>query len=142
MQFLALALVTATCYGGYYFFIGAASQGIHRILGAVILQVVAALMGVALLVFLKCTGVQFTATKGGFAFACAAGIAVGLAEITSFVLYARGAPITFGTPIIVGVSTLVAGILGVLFLKESLHLPHIIGAVLIVAGAIVMTSAK
>lgn len=106
------------------------------------MQLAAALMGVALLVFLKCTGVQFTATKGGFAFACAAGIAVGLAEITSFILYSRGAPITFGTPIIVGVSTLVAGILGLLFLRESLHLPHIVGAGLIIAGAVIMTSVK
>ena len=141
-QFLALALVTATCYGGYYFFVGVASQGIHRILGAVILQVVAALIGIILLIFLKYNGTHFNATRHGFFFACAAGVAVGLAEITSFVLYSRGAPVTFGTPIIVGVSALVAGILGVLFLKESLNIVQVLGALLVIAGAVIMTVAK
>jgi uncharacterized membrane protein len=104
--------------------------------------VAAAITGIALLVYLKCTGVQLTASKQGIVFACAAGIAVGLAEITQFVLYSRGASVTFGTPIIVGISIVVAGILGVAILRESLQLPHLIGAGLIIAGVVVMTTAK
>lgn len=142
MQYLPLALISASLYGTYYFLIKAASKDIHQILGAVVLQVVAALTGVVLLGVLKFSGTHFTSTKHGFALACGAGIAVGLAEITSFILYSRGIQVTVGTPIIVGASIIVAGILGVLMLKESLQSSQFVGALLIIAGVIFITSTK
>ncbi len=45
MSWIALAVLTAFFYGVYNFFIKIASGSIHQIVGAVILQVVAALVG-------------------------------------------------------------------------------------------------
>ncbi len=45
MSWIVLAILTAFFYGVYNFFIKVASGSIHQIVGAVILQVVAALVG-------------------------------------------------------------------------------------------------
>lgn len=49
MNWIVLALITATCYGAYNFFIKVSSGHINQIVGAVILQIVAALLGGAFL---------------------------------------------------------------------------------------------
>jgi bacterial/archaeal transporter family protein len=53
MHWLILLLLTALFFGFYNFFIKLSAGHIHEILGAVILQVIAALLGGAALLYLK-----------------------------------------------------------------------------------------
>ena len=62
---LTLAIITAASYGLYNFFIKLSSGHIHQIVGAVILQVVAALLGLGILLYLYLKGEAFLVTQKG-----------------------------------------------------------------------------
>jgi transporter family protein len=66
--------------------------------------------------------------------AALAGVALGLGEILSFVIYARGIPVAVGNPLIVGGSLVVTTGVGIALLHEALSGWQIAAIVLIAAG--------
>ena len=134
MNWITLAIITAFSYGAYNVFIKIASGHINQIVGAVILQIVAAMLGGVLLVILKMTNASLTISQKGVVYAVLAGLFVGLAEITSFFVFSKGVSASVGVPIIIGGSVLVAAMLGLFFLKESLSPMQYLAIALIVAG--------
>ncbi len=126
--------LTAGLYGLYNFSIKLASGGIHQILGAVILQVVAAAVGGTILTMLRFTGQPLEATPKGILWAIVAGAAVGLAEISSFYVFSRGLSATIGIPLIIGGSVVAGFVLGWIFLKEPVSILQIGGVLLVVLG--------
>ena len=139
MNWILLAVLTAFCFGLYNFFIKVASGSIHQILGAVILQIIAAVVGGGLLIYLKWIGQSFAVTDRGIAYSVLAGVAVGLAEILTFVVFSKNIPASVGTPIIIGGSVIVTALLGWFFLKESLTGIQILAILLIVSGVGLLT---
>jgi bacterial/archaeal transporter family protein len=139
MSWLPLALATAVAFGAYNVFIKIGSGKIDQVLGAVVLQVVAALLGGGYLAYLKLSGRELAVSGGGLGFASLAGVAVGLAEILTFVVFARGAPVALATPVIMGGSVLVAALVGVALLGERVGLSQVAG-ILLVAGGIALLS--
>lgn len=140
MNWVLLAILSAFFFGAYNVFIKAASGHINQILGAVILQIVAALVGGIILLVIKMTHGSFEISQKGVWFAVFAGITVGLAEITSFYMFSKGVPASTGIPIIVGGSILVGALLGLLFLKETINPIHYIAILLIIAGVVLLTT--
>ncbi len=140
MHWILLALLTATFYGLYNFFIKIASGQIHQIVGAVILQVVAALLGGLVLVYLRVTGASLNISATGARWAVLAGVFVGLAEITSFYVFSRGVSASLGIPVIIGGSVVVGALLGALFLRESLDLVSLAAIALIVSGVAILAT--
>ena len=134
MSWLPLALACAVAFGAYNFFIKVGSGKIDQVLGAVVLQVVAALLGGAYLLYLKVAGRDLSVTAAGLGYAALAGLAVGLAEILTFVVFSRGAPASIATPIIMGGSIVIVAALGTLVLRERVALPDALGILLVVAG--------
>lgn len=134
MQWIYLALITACFYALYNVFIKLASTHIHEITGAVILQVVAFILGAAWLIYLKMNHVHTEITTQGIGLAVLAGIFVGLAEIFSFIVFSKGVPASAGIPVIIGGSVLIAAIIGFLWLKESFTLTNMLGIILIIGG--------
>ena len=128
------ATFTALLYGLYNFSIKVASSGIHQIAGAVILQVVAAAVGGTILIVLRLSGQPLEATPKGILWAVIAGVAVGLAEISSFYVFSRGLSATIGIPLIIGGSVVAGYVLGWIFLKEPVSILQIGGLLLIVLG--------
>jgi transporter family protein len=128
----------ATSYALYNLFIKKASSSIDPILGGVLLQFVAALIGTALLLIQTATGSSSSSTmkvsKMGLVWSVAAGAAVGAAEILSFVISGKGVPATQSIPTIVGGSILVGTVLGVVWLRERLTMKGWMGVLLIAAG--------
>ena len=139
MNWLPLALLTAFAYGLYNFFIKVASGSINQIAGAVILQVVAAGLGVLLLLYIKLTNQPVLLSQKGILYSCLAGFFVGLAEILTFFVFARGVPASLGTPVIIGGSVLATALLGVLVLKEYLSPVQVLAIGLIVAGVALLS---
>jgi len=95
------ALVCALCYALYNIFIKKGSASIHPVLGGVILQLVAAVLGAVLLSVLcvKEGGVEDLNYDGaGIQWAIAAGLAVGSAEILSFIVSGMGVQATQSIP--------------------------------------------
>ena len=129
----ALIAVAALMFGLYNVFIKLSADHIQAVLGAVVLQFVAAFMGLAWLLYLMAT--QSTSpnfTGRGITIAALAGIAIGLVEILTFVVYGRGLPVAVGNPLIIGGSLLVTTGVGVLLLREVLS-PLQLGAIGMIA---------
>lgn len=131
---LPLALLTALCLAGYSFFIKLAASHLPPAVGAVVLQLVAAGLGAAWLLRLRLQGQLLPISGKGLGLAALAGLSVGLAEILTFAVFRRGVPASVGTPVIVGGSVLLAALLGLVGLRETLTLPQAGGLGLIVAG--------
>lgn len=134
MHWIFLALMTASFYALYNVFIKIASGSIHGVAGAVILQIVAAALGGLLLAYLWWRGVSFEITTSGVRWAILAGVFVGLAEISSFYVFAKGIPASTGIAVIIGGSVAIGGAIGYFFLRESMDFRHLAGILLVVAG--------
>jgi transporter family protein len=134
MNWLLLAVITAFCLGLYNFFIKLASGSIHQVAGAVLLQLVAAMVGGFLLLYIKSTRQVVSISQTGVLYSCLAGLSVGVAEILTFYVFTKGAPASVGTPVIVGGSVAIAAMLGWLLLREQISLGQVLGVGLIVAG--------
>jgi transporter family protein len=134
MNWIWIALVTACFYALYNVLIKLASAHIHQVLGAVILQVTAFVLGILWLVFIRMKGTHPEVSSRGLWLAVLAGVFVGLAEIFSFIVFSKGVPASSGIPVIIGGSVLLAAVIGFLWLKEPLTFSHILGAVLVIAG--------
>lgn len=113
------------------------SASINPILGGVVLQFVAALFGSLLLLALtiKDGGTQeLNYDRMGLVWACCAGIAVGTAEMLSFVVSGMGVPATQSIPVIIGGSVMFGAVLGLLMLGETLMLQGMFGVALLMTG--------
>ncbi|TGE28533.1 EamA family transporter [Hymenobacter metallicola] len=134
MPWLALALLTAFCLALYNFFIKLASDQLPAAVGAVVLQLVAAVLGAVWLLKLKLQGQPLPISGQGLLLATLAGVGVGLAEILTFVVFSRGVPSSVGTPVIVGGSVLLTALLGLVVLRETLSWSQALGLASIVVG--------
>lgn len=133
-NWIYMALLTACFYALYNVFIKMASGHINEVAGAVILQFVAFGLGCGWLIYQKIAGTGVTVTSKGIMLAVIAGVFVGLAEIFSFIVFAKGVSASAGVPVIIGGSVLIAAVIGYLFLKEAISLPQLLGLILIVGG--------
>lgn len=134
MHWIAFALLSSFFFATYNVFLKVASGHINQIVGAVILQVAAALVGLILLLILKINHVPFSVTEKGVLYAVLAGVSVGLSEIFAFFLFSKGITASVGVPIIVGGSVLIAALLSFFFLKEAILPLQYVGIALIVGG--------
>lgn len=139
MNWIVLIIFAAIFYGLYNFFIKLSSGNINQIVGAVILQIVAAILGSLVLFYLRIINAPLTFSSKGIFFAVLAGIFVGLAEITSFFVFSKGIPASIGIPITIGGSVIVGSILGLVFLKESLNLLQFVAIAMIVTGIAILS---
>lgn len=128
------AVLAAVSFAAYHVAMKVAADRIDRIPGAVVLQAVAALCGLVALAVLTSTRGAPRATSAGIAWAAAAGVAVGLAEILTFAVFSLGAPASRAAPLILGGTVLFAAVLGALLLRETLGPVQWLGIGLIVAG--------
>lgn len=140
MNWIFLAILTAVFYGVYNVFIKISSGHINQIVGAVILQMVATVVGGVILIILKMTNSPMEISQKGIIFSILAGIFVGLAEITSFFVFSKGVSASIGIPIIIGGSILVGAVLGLVFLKETLNPFHYLAIALIIAGVVILST--
>lgn len=91
-KWIWIALLCANAYAFYNIFIKKGSASIYPILGGVILQFVAAIMGSCLLgvLMLAGDGMKLHADKDGIMWSICAGLAVGVAEMLSFMVSGMG----------------------------------------------------
>lgn len=136
IQWIGPALLCALAYALYNIFIKKGSATIHPILGGVILQFVAALLGSVLCLSLVYGPVQeeMFYDSNGVWFAVYAGISVGAAEIISFMVSGMGVQAVQSIPTIIGGSVFFGTVLGWLLLNEQLSSTGWFGVALIAGG--------
>lgn len=129
------AILCALSYALYNLFIKkAATHQMDPILGGVLLQFVAATVGTLLWLFQRTTSSKVAPTRTAMAWAAAAGLAVGAAELLSFVISGMGVQAMQSIPIVVGGSVLITTVLGRVWLKEVLTWKGWCGVALISIG--------
>jgi len=129
-----LVAIAAFMFGMYNVFIKLSATHIEAVLGAVVLQFVAALIGLAWLSYLKITGAHIFSTPKGIGLAVGAGVAIGLVEILTFVIYGQGLAVAIGNPLIIGGSLVVTTGAGVLFMREDISAWQLLAIILIASG--------
>jgi len=136
------ALLCAMSYALYNIFIKKGSASIHPILGGVILQFVAAIIGLVLLLILTYgpSNEDMFYDNSGIYYSVLAGISVGAAEIISFTVSGMGVPATQSIPIIIGGSVFFGTLLGKIFLGEMLSLTGWLGVLLIAVGIVLVAT--
>ncbi len=129
-----LVAVAALMFGLYNVFIKLSAAHIEPVLGAVVLQFVAAFFGLALLLYMRSNDTVIYSTSKGLLLATLAGLAIGLVEILTFYIFSRGMPVAVGNPLIIGGSLLVTTSVGYVLLREQLSLPQLLAIGLIAGG--------
>ena len=135
-KWIGVALLCAMCYALYNISIKKGSASIHPILGGVILQFVAAMLGSLLLgiMILRGNGDKIHCDRVGLWWSVGAGIWVGTAEIVSFVVSGLGVPATSSIPIIIGGSVVFGSVLGVALLGEVVMMHGWSGVLMLCIG--------
>jgi len=137
------ALTCALAYALYNISIKKASNDINPVLGGVILQFVAAILGLVIYVTTQHTNLgdagSIDYNSVGILWSVAAGVFVGLAEILSFFVNGKGVPATQSIPVIIGGSVLFGTIFGQLFLGEDVSPKGWVGVSLITIGITIVS---
>lgn len=133
-----LVAIAAFMFGMYNVFIKLSANHIEAVLGAVVLQFVAAFLGLALLIYMKLTGAEIFSTPKGISLAVGAGIAIGLVEILTFFIYGKGLAVAVGNPLIIGGSLVVTTGAGILFMREDISGLQLFSIILIASGVALM----
>jgi bacterial/archaeal transporter family protein len=133
---IAPALACAGAYAFYNIFIKKGSCCVHPLLGAVILQFVAALLGSVLLgvIVWNEVGAEIHYDKVGLFWSMCAGLAVGSAEMLSFFVSSLGVQASQFIPIIIGGSVMFGAVLGMILLGETMMFHGWSGIALLVTG--------
>ncbi len=132
---IILITLAAVMFGLYNVFIKLSSSHINAVLGAVVLQFVAAFIGLALLIYQQTGSSEpIVYNRIGIALAVGAGVAIGLVEILTFVIFGRGVPVAVGNPLIVGGSLIVTTLVGVVLLREGASALQLLAVAMIIVG--------
>lgn len=110
------------------------SASINPIVGAVILQFVAAIYGSCILSVVYLHGTVPKYDTHGIIWACWAGVFVGGAELLSFCVSGMGVQASQSIPIIIGGSVGIGAVLGIVMLGEELVLQGWAGVALLMTG--------
>ena len=142
MKWIWIALACAGCYALYNISIKKGSSSINPIMGGVILQFVAALLGTLLLSAMIMDGKasEIFYDNKGITWSVGAGLWVGTAEMVSFVVSGMGVPATQFIPIIIGGSVCFGSILGVVTLGETVMLHGWSGIIMLCAGIVMVAT--
>ena len=149
MTGLTLLAITTLLYAGYNILIKVSTQYVphdaHTTITATIVLQVAALT--ASLVFLAVqkaqVGTSLMLPAKAYIWAAVAGLCIGAAEITYFYLFAgigssKPMQASVAIPVIVSGAIVISLFVGWLLLKETITWPQTMGAVLIVAGIVML----
>ena len=90
-------------------------------------------------IVLKINGHGFNFSKSSLIIPIAAGIFTGIAEIFYILMFQKNAPISIGNPLVVGGTTIIAVVLGIIILKEPLTSVKIVGIIFTLIGLAILS---
>lgn len=137
MSAVAFAVLVAGAFGLWTVFHKLASPHINQVFGAIVVSFTAVVAGlIVLLPRLKTT--SLVQDQKGVYFLVLAGIMAFGIDYFALQGYSKGLTVTVGGPIIIGGSIAVAALIGFL-LGDSITISKIVGLVLLIAGATILS---
>ena len=143
MSWLIFALATIFFYSIFDLLVKISSSKINGGLGAFIMNIVSALVVLIYMAYSMWQGEKVLTSKpGGVMFSTLAGIAIGLASIFFIRMFATGTNLSIGVPLVrIGI-VLLASLLGIFILKESITFKYAIGFIMSLVGLYLIFSSK
>jgi len=143
MNWLTFALATIVFYSLMDFFIKLSSTKIHSGLGGLIINFTSTVVLLVFLIFSKLQGEKVLETKpGGLVYSVLAGGAIGIATITFLKMFATGTSLSIGVPLVRMGIVLLASLLGIFLLKESVGLRYVAGFLLSLVGLYLLITSR
>ncbi|MBI2971576.1 MAG: EamA family transporter [Candidatus Aenigmarchaeota archaeon] len=136
---ILFAVVTAVSFAVWTVFHQQASAHVNPVFGALVVSTTAAILAAIVLV-MQMKGQPLVTDQRGIIFVLLAGIAAFAIDFFALRTYASGLPISIGGPVIIGGSVLIAAVIGLVVLGESISVMKIVGIALVVAGAGILAS--
>ena len=133
-MWLIYALITIICYAGMDLFIKKASGKIDDYLGTAVINFFALIPALLMYTWLKLSQQNILVTKDGTLFSAIAGLFIGVGSITLIRMFAQGANLSIGSPIVRIGTVILTTLLGIFLLNEAFTAKQIIGIVLSVVG--------
>src|SRR6266704_854941 len=134
------AVVAAVLYGLHQIFTKLAADRIGDGLGGFVVEATAALSILLYLAWLRLSGHWNQASSpAGVFYSALTGICVGAGTIAFFLLFQKGGPLSAVPMVLAGGAALMA-IAGILFFKEPISLPRVLGIILALAGLFLLRS--
>lgn len=135
MTWVSFAFLTIIFYALFDFFLKLSSERIHAGLGGFIINLTSALVLLIFIVLLRLKGEVVTNIRpGGVLYSLAAGISIGLVTIFFMKMFASGVNLSIGVPFVRIGMVLLASLLGIFILKESVTAKYLIGFFLSLLG--------
>jgi len=134
MQWIHFAILAATSFGVYNFFTKITADKFSPTISLMIITGTAFLVSVLGTVVLTLLGHTSHIDKSQLYRPILAGVFYGTAVIFNIIMFSKGTPVSLGSPLVVGGTTLVATILGLIILREPLNPARIAGLVAILVG--------
>jgi transporter family protein len=137
MNAIAYAVIAALAAGLYGFFQRMAAPYINQAFGALLISVVAGAIA-ALVLFATRDARPLVAHSQALGWLALIGVAAFVIDYFSLLAYARGLPVSVGSPIFIGGSVVTATVVGLL-LGENVGFAKIAGIALVVIGSVILT---
>ncbi len=141
MKGIILAMLAGTLFACYQLAVKLSAHHIQEMLGAVILQAVAVVVGLGIFLVIR-DGEPLVYTTTGLKFAMLAGLFVSLAEIVAFYTFSQAISPSVGITIIVGMNILVGLGLDYFWFKSELTASQMLGILLVLVGVILISWKK
>ncbi len=128
MSWILYAFLTVIFYSLFDLFVKLSSGKIHVFLGGFIVNLIATLVLFIFLIISKMNGEKILEYKqDGMIYSILGGVAVGLVTVFFYKMFAGGVNLSVGSPLVrIGVVAL-AGLLGIIALREAFNLRYILG---------------
>lgn len=139
MQWIPYAILAATSYGFYNFFVKMSAGKLSPTIAIMFLTGTAFIIATISTLVLKVSGQNLIIARNAILFPILAGLFAGIAEIFYLIMYSKEAPLSIGLPLIMGGTMLVAIILGLVVLKEGFNTAKTAGIILVFIGIIFLS---
>jgi bacterial/archaeal transporter family protein len=139
MNWLIFALIAIGGYALFNFFLMFSADKISAPIGVAIIGSMTVVVALIAIISMNISGQEFLITSDGIKFAILAGLFTAIAELAYYIMYLKGTNLSIGTPLVVGGTILIATILGVIILSETLSIVKIIGVITTIVGIILLS---
>jgi len=138
VDWIGPAVACAMAYALYNVFIKKGADTMNPVLGGVILQIVAMILGSSFLgIFLRAGFYDILRyDMKGILWACLAGLSVGTAEILSFYVSSLGVPVSISTSTVVGGSVVLGSMIGWIALGDIITFGSGFGVLFVLCGVV------
>jgi len=132
------AMLSAVLFGVYNFLSKLTSEKFNAVFAMVVMSGASFVVSLLIVLMMKINGHTFEYSKTMLWLPVLTGATVVLAEVTYLIAFQKGLTLSIGNPLVIGGTTIVAVLLGVLVLGEQLTAIKFFAMGLIFAGLLIL----